>query len=108
MIEIVGVFVTAGNGKHPGAQDVGHTVGHKEGIARVGDQGCEGAGDPNTTLDSTKKHNAAVRGHASAVKRGGDFLAFNHWKTECQQGILRHGGCGSRGYVDGLVSTPNL
>jgi len=108
MIEVVGVFVTAGNGKHPDAQDVGHAVGHQQRIARVGDQGCEGVGNPNTTLDSTEKHNTAVRGHASAVKRGGDFLAFNHWKTEWQQSILRHGGCGSRGYVDRLVSTPNL
>ena len=108
IIKVVGVFVAAGNGKHPDPQDVGHAVGDKPGIAPVGDQGCEGAGEPDTALDGTEKHDATVRGHASAIKRGADFLAPNRWKTEGQQSILQHSGCGSRDNVDGMVSTPTL
>ena len=51
---------------------------------------------------------ATVRGHASAIKRGADFLTSNRWETEGQQSILQHSGCGSRDNVDGMVSTPTL
>jgi len=37
MIEVVGILIAAGNGKHAGAQNVGHAVGHQQRIARVGD-----------------------------------------------------------------------
>ena len=71
-------------------------------------QGCEGAGEPDTALDGTEKHDATVRGHASAIKRGADFLAVNRWETEGQQSILQHSWCGSRDNVDGMLSTPTL
>ena len=38
MIEVVGILIAAGDGEHAGAQDIGDTVGHKQRVARVGDQ----------------------------------------------------------------------
>jgi hypothetical protein len=50
MIEVVGVFVAAGNGEHARAQNVGHRMGHQERIARVGDQPRQPFGDANSPL----------------------------------------------------------
>src|SRR5882757_7556074 len=45
MIEIVGILVTAGNGKHARG-DVDDTVRHQQRIARIGDQPCQAMGVP--------------------------------------------------------------
>ena len=107
MVEIVAVLIAAGDGQDAGAQDVGHAVRHKVRIARVGDQGRELVGDPQTPLGGGEQHHAAIGRDASAIERGGDFLARDGWEMERQQAIFGHGGCGSRGRVDRMASTPN-
>ena len=106
IVEVVGVLITAGDGEDAGAQNVGDAVRHQGGIARVGDQGGEPVGDAEAPLGGGQQHHAAIGCEASAIERGGDFLALDGWETERQQGIFEHGGCGSCEGVDCLVSTP--
>ena len=95
MIQIVGIFVSAGNGKHARAQDVRHTVSNESWISRVGDQFGEALRDAHGALDSGEQHNAAIRRQATAIESRSEFLASNGWKTERLSRSLGHGGCGS-------------
>ncbi len=95
MIEIVGIFIAAGDGEHAGAQDVGDAVRHQQRIARVGDQRRQPIGDPDASLRRSQQHHAAIGGEASAIERRGDFLASDGWKAERLNRIVGHGGCGS-------------
>ena len=95
MIEVIGVFVATGDGKHAGAQDILNAVCHPEGIPRIGDQWCQRGRDPDALLRGSQQHHAAVRGEAAAIKCGDQFLAADGWKTEWFDRILGHGGRGS-------------
>ena len=95
MIEVVGVLVAAGDGEHARAQNIGDAVRHQQRIARIGDQRRQPVGDPDTPLGRSQKHHAAIGGDASAIERGGDFLASDGWKPERLSRIVVHGGCGS-------------
>ena len=108
VIEVVGVLIAAGNRQHACAQNVGDTVGHQQRIARIGDQRREPFGNTEGLLDRGEQHHAAIRGHASTVKRGGDFLALDGWETEWQQAIFEHGGCGSVRFGGNWLRHPNL
>ena len=108
MIEVGGILIAAGDGKHARPQNVGHAVGHEQRIARVGDQPGKGTCDPHAALGCGQQQHTAVGGDASAIEGGGHFLAPNGWETKQQKRIFGHGGCGSRSYVAELVSTPNL
>src|SRR3954447_8861919 len=62
-----------------------------------------------------RRRSAAARSMTppSDVKRprieGGDhFLALDRWKSERQEGIFGHGGCGSHDHTGCFVSTPQL
>jgi hypothetical protein len=107
MIEVVGILIAAGDGEHAGAQDVRDAVRHQPRIASVGDQRREPRGEADRSLGGSEQQHPAVRGQPPPVERRGDFLAPDGWEIERQQRILGHGGCGSRGGVDKLVSTPN-
>jgi hypothetical protein len=106
MIEVIGIFVAAGNREHAGAQDILDAMRHEQRIARVGDHRREARGDPNGPLHSGQQHDAAIGSDAPAVECGDDFLAPDGWEIERQQRIFRHGGCSSRGGMDWMVSTP--
>ena len=107
MVEVVGVLIAAGDRRHARAQNVRDAVRHQERVTRIGDQRSEGPCNPEPALGRGQQQNAAVGRHASAIKGGGDFLAANRWEIKRQQGILGHGGCGSRDCWNGVVSTPN-
>ncbi len=107
MIEVVGVLVTAGDGEHAGAQDVGDAVRDEQWIAWVRDQPREPTGDPHPPLGRAQQHHAAIRGEPSAIEVGGDFLAADRWKQERRGRILGHGGCGSACSGEWMASTPN-
>ncbi len=95
MVEVIGVLIAAGDGKHAGAQDVGDAVRHQQRVARVSDQRRQSLRDPHAPLGGSQQHYPAVGGDASAVERCGDFLAAYGWKAERVDCIVRHGGCGS-------------
>jgi len=80
MIEVVAIFVAAGDGEHARPQDVGDTVRDECRVARVGDQRGQWGGDAQRGLDAGEQQHAAIEGHASAIERGGDFLALNRWR----------------------------
>ena len=77
MIEVVGVLVAAGDGEHAGAQDVGDAVGDERRVSRIGDQRGQPGGDAKGGLDRGEQHHPAIGRHASAIERGGDFLALD-------------------------------
>jgi hypothetical protein len=108
MIEIVGILVTAGNGKHARAQNVADTVRHQQRIARIGNQPCQQLGNPDTLLGSGQKHHTAIRGETATIKRSSDFLTSGGWKPERLNRIIVHGGCGSvwSGEWNGLDTHP--
>jgi hypothetical protein len=78
--------------KHACAQDVGNAGRRQQWIARNGDQRREPVGDAKLLLDCSEQHQPTIGSHASAIDRGGDFLAFDIWKTEWHQVIFEHGG----------------
>jgi hypothetical protein len=95
MVEIVGIFVAAGDGEDARAQDVIDAVGHQGGVARVRDQLRQLRRDPQLPLHQAEQQDAAIGSDASAVEGGGQLLAANGWKIKWQDRIVGHGGCGS-------------
>jgi hypothetical protein len=108
MIEVVTILVAAGDGEHARAQNVGDAVRHERRVSRVGDQRSQPVGDAERGLDGGEQHDAAIGGHASAIERGGDFLALHRWQREREQGIFDHGGCGSVRFGKGWPRHPSL
>ena len=95
MVEVVGVFVAAGDGENAGTQDVINAVGHQGGVARVGDRCCQLRCDPQLPFYRAEQQDAAVGGDAPAIEGGGQFLAADGWKIKRRDRIVGHGGCGS-------------
>jgi hypothetical protein len=50
-------------------------VAEPPGVARVGQAGGQGLGDPQARLDLAQQQHAAVRGEPAAIEAGDDFLA---------------------------------
>src|SRR6202035_5394569 len=94
-IEVVGVFVAAGDGEDAGAQDIGQQMGDPVRITAIRDHSSEPLGDPEPTIGLGEQHDPAVGTDPSAVKGGGDLLAADGWKTERQKAIVGHGGGGA-------------
>jgi hypothetical protein len=95
MVEIVSVFVAAGDGEDAGAQDVIDAVGDEGRVARVRDQPRQRRRDPQLPLHQTEQQDAAIGSDAPAVEGGGQLLVANGWKFKRQDRIVGHGGCGS-------------
>ena len=95
-IQIVGVLVAAGNGEDAGADHVGERVGDPRGITTIRKATRQSFGDAKASLRHRQQHDAAVRGQATAVEIGCDFLARDGWKRERQEIIVCHGGRGWR------------
>tara|TARA_B100000378_G_scaffold273710_1_gene267032 strand:+ start:2307 stop:2627 length:321 start_codon:yes stop_codon:yes gene_type:complete len=81
-VEIVGVFVAAGDRQHTGAQNVGDTVDHSPLIARISDACGESICDPQPPLGLRKQQHTAVRRQTTAIERGCNFPATNGWEGE--------------------------
>ena len=62
--------ITAGNGKDPGAQDVGKQMDDPVRIALVGDYPSELVGDTEAPLRLGEEHHPAIRRDPSAVEGG--------------------------------------
>ena len=60
MIEIVCVLVTAGDGKHARAQDVGDAVRDEQRVTRIGDERCEPSRNPHAPFGGCQQHDAAI------------------------------------------------
>ena len=101
-VEIVGVFVAAGDGQDARQHNLRKRVNHPRRITPVGDHGGKLLGDPHPSRCLGKQHHATVGRQPSAVERGGQLLAANGWKREQRRRIVRHGGCGRLDGVDGV------
>jgi len=108
MIEVIGIFVAAGNGQYASAQDVGKHMNNPRRVAPVGDLRSKPLGDPKASLRQSQEHRTAVGTDAATIERGGDLLAVYRWQRERQQAIVDHGGCGSVRLGERLASQPNL
>jgi hypothetical protein len=94
-VEIIGVFVAAGDCQNPGPQNIGQSMDDPARIALVRDHGREPRGDAEPPLGLRQQHDAAIRGDPAAVNGGSHLLARYGWKRERQQAIVGHGGCGA-------------
>ena len=74
-IEVVAVFVTAGDGKHPRPDHVGMGMDDAARIAGVRHASAEHRGNTEPLFDLAQNQNTAIRGQLSAIERGCDFLA---------------------------------
>src|SRR5215204_2639046 len=90
-VEIVGVFVAAGDGEDAREQNLGQRVNHPRRITRIGNHGRELLGDSHPSRSLCKQHHAAVRRQAPTVEPGGELLAPDGWKPERQNRIVGHG-----------------
>ncbi len=94
-VEIVGVLVAAADGEEARPDHVGEAVGDAGRISAVRDQAGQPFGDPEAPLRQRQQYDATIRGEATAVERGCDFLPSNGWKVEGRDRIVDHGGRGS-------------
>src|SRR4051794_41713222 len=108
MVEVVGVFVAAGDGENARAQDVVDAVGHQGGVARVRDQLRQPRREPQLPLHRAEQQDAAIGGDAPTVEGGDQLLAANGWKTKRQGRIVRYGGGGGVGFffIGGFCPPP--
>ena len=95
MVEIVRVFVAAGDSENAGAQNVIDAVGHEGGVARVRNQPRQLHRDPQLPLHRAEQQDAAIGGDAPTVEGSDQLLALDGWKAKRQDRIIGHGGCGS-------------
>ena len=95
MVEIVRVFVAAGDSENAGAQNVIDAVGHEGGVARVRKQPRQLHRDPQLPLHRAEQQDAAIGGDAPTVEGSDQLLALDGWKAKRQDRIIGHGGCGS-------------
>jgi hypothetical protein len=67
MIQVVGVFVSAGDREHSDAQDVGDAVGNKQRIAQISGQPDKFAGETYPALGGGQQHDTAGRGKPPVI-----------------------------------------
>lgn len=85
------------------ADHVGEGVSDPRGIAMIGKAARQSFGDAEAMFRHRQQHDAAVRGQATSVEIGCDFLARDGWKRERQEIIVCHGGRGWRVVCEGLA-----
>lgn len=85
------------------ADHVGEGVSDPRGIAMIGKAARQSFGDAEAMFRHRQQHDAAVRGQATSVEIGCDFLARDGWKRERQEIIVYHGRCGWRVVCKGLA-----
>jgi hypothetical protein len=74
-VEIVGIFVAAGDGEGARADHVGERVRDPGRIAPIRKGAGELIGDPQTTFGLRQQHDAAIGREAAAIEICCDFLA---------------------------------
>src|SRR5690242_9718845 len=106
IIQVIGIFVAAGNSQYASPQDVGKRMNNPRRVAPIGDLRSKPGGDPDAPLRQSQQHHATVGTDAATIECGGDLLAVYRWQRERQQAIVDHGGCGSVRLGERLASTP--
>jgi hypothetical protein len=102
-IQIVGILIAAGNGEDAGADHIRERVDDPRGLTTIREAARQSLGDAKAALRHRQQHNAAVRGQATAVEIGCNFLARDGGKGERQEFIVCHGGRGWRVVCKGLA-----
>ena len=92
MIEIVRIFITAGDGENARAQDTAERMGNQQGIAWIGDDRGELVSQSAPALCLPQQHHASIRRDAPTIESGGDFLAIHGRKREPEKAVFCHGG----------------
>jgi hypothetical protein len=76
-IEVVAVFVPAGDRHHPRPDHRGETMPDPGRIAPVGEAGGQNIRDPNLALDLAQEQHPAIRRQCTAIKPGVNIEAVN-------------------------------
>ena len=79
-VEIVGIFISAGNRQDAGADHVRQRVRDPQRVAAIGKAPRQSFRDPQPTVRHREQHDAAIRSQSPAIKSGCDRLAANGWK----------------------------
>jgi hypothetical protein len=95
-VEIVSIFITAGDGEDARPQDVRQPMDHAHRIAPIANHRRKLGGDAELTFGRGQQNHPTIRRDPSAIESGCDLLAVNGWKSEGQHRIVNHGGCGRR------------
>ena len=94
VVEVVGIFVAAGDRQDAGQHDLGQRMHDPARITPIRDRRGELLGDTEPPRGLGEQQDAAVRGQASAVEGGCELLAPHGWKRERQRRRIGHGGRG--------------
>ena len=79
-VEIVGIFISAGNRQDAGADHVRQRVRDPQRVAAIGKAPRQSFRDPQPTVRHREQHDAAIRSQSPAIKSGCDRFAANGWK----------------------------
>src|SRR5689334_21503676 len=75
IIQVIGIFVAAGNSQYASPQDVGKRMNNPRRVAPIGYLLCTPVGDPDAPLRQSQQHHATVGTDAATIECGGDLLA---------------------------------
>ena len=81
-VEIVAVWIAAGNRQHARSEHILDCVRDMRRVARIIDQGGKRSGYRPAALSKRKQDHATVRGKTAAIECGCDFLAADGWQEE--------------------------
>ena len=79
-VEIVGIFISAGNRQDAGADHVRQRVRDPQRVAAIGKAPRQSFRDPQPTVRHREQHDAAIRGQSAAIESRSDRLSANGWK----------------------------
>ena len=79
-VEIIGIFIAAGDRQHASAQDVVEIVDDAALVARVANAGGKPFRNAKLSLGLRQQQYATIGCQPTAVEGGGHFLAANRWE----------------------------
>ena len=95
-IEVVGIFIAAGDRRDTCHHHFEHRVSDAVCIAAIGHRVGKSPAHTERALLFSQQQQAAVGGLVAAVEINCELLAADRWKIEGKRRIVGHGGCGGR------------
>src|SRR6201994_3861363 len=93
-IEVVSIFIAAGDCRDTCHHHLEHRVSDAVGIAPIRHRVCKPPAHTERALLFSQQQQPAIGGLVAAVKINCELLAADGWKVEGKRRIVEHGGCG--------------
>ena len=94
-IEVVSIFIAAGDRRDTCHHHLEHRVSDAVGIAPIRHRVCKPPAHTERALLFSQQQQPAIGGLVAAVKINCELLAADGWKVEGKRRIVEHGGCGA-------------